>query len=122
MVIRIKNAGDAGHEVVTVPYSKFRFAIAELLQKSGYVASVTRKGKKTKRYMELGVVYEEGKPKIHGVKRVSKLSARKYFGVGDIKPIKGGYGKLVLSTPKGILTGEDAKREHVGGEALFQVW
>ncbi|OIO33010.1 MAG: 30S ribosomal protein S8 [Candidatus Yonathbacteria bacterium CG_4_10_14_3_um_filter_47_65] len=122
MVIRIKNAGDAGHETVVVPYSKLRFAIASLLLKNGYISSVMKKGKKVKRSMELGISYEEGKARVRGVKRISKLSARKYYGVGDIKPVKGGYGKLVLSTPKGILTGEEAKKEHVGGEALFQVW
>jgi len=122
MVIRIKNAGDAGHETVVVPYSKLRFAIASLLLKNGYISSVMKKGKKVKRSMELGISYEEGKARVRGVQRISKLSARKYYGDGDIKPVKGGYGKLVLSTPKGILTGEEAKKEHVGGEALFQVW
>ena len=64
----------------------------------------------------------DGRHKIREVKRISKPSRRVYMGVRDIRKVKNGLGKMILSTPKGILTGEEARKEHVGGEALFLIW
>ena len=61
-------------------------------------------------------------PKITNLRRLSKPSRRIYVSVKDIRPVKNGYGRLILSTPKGILTGEQARKEHVGGEILFEIW
>ena len=122
MIIRIKNASQARKESVVIPYSKYLHAIANVLETEGFVGSVTRKGKKVKKVLEIGLKYENKKPRIVGVERLSKLSRRLYFGVADIKPVKRGFGRLVLSTPKGILTGKQAKKENVGGEALFKIW
>lgn len=122
MLIRIKNAGNARKESVAVPYSNLRSEIAEALLKRGYVSSVARKGKKAKKTLEIGIAYAGGKPKVEGVERVSKLSCRVYCGFRDIKPVKNGYGALILSTPKGILSGDEARKEQVGGEALFKIW
>lgn len=122
MLIRIKNAGNAGKEFTVVPHSKLRFAVAEALQKKGYVASVNNKGKKTKKVIEIGIAYEGGTPKLQGAERISKLSRRVYYGFRDIRPVKNGYGLLMLSTPKGIISGEEARKENVGGEALFKIW
>ena len=66
--------------------------------------------------------YEGINPAIHGAKRISKLSRRTYKASKEISPVKRGYGIMVLSTSKGLMTGETAKKEGVGGEALFQVW
>ena len=123
MLIRIKNAGTAGKDVASVPYSKLKMSIAESLLKNGYVVSVSSKGKKTNKVIEIGIAYkDDGSPKIKDIKRVSKLSRRIYCGYRDIKPVRSGYGALILSTPKGILTGDDAIKENVGGEALFKIW
>ena len=123
MLIRIKNAGAADKESAVVPHSKLKASIADTLLKSGYVKSVSNKGKKTKKVIEIGIAYDEnGKPKVKEVKRISKLSCRVYYGYRDIKPVRNGYGALILSTPKGILTGEEARKENVGGEALFKIW
>ena len=62
------------------------------------------------------------KPKIKGLSRVSKVSRRIYLGTKDIRPVRQKHGDLILSTPLGILTGKDAKRKKVGGEALFKIW
>jgi small subunit ribosomal protein S8 len=121
MLIQIKNAGKAGKKFVSVPHSIFLFSVAEALLRGGYIASVSQKGKKTKKIIEIEVAYKEGNPKIKDVKRISKLSRRVYYGFREIKPVKAGYGVLMLSTPKGILTGEEAKKENVGGEALFKI-
>jgi len=122
MIIQLKNAGMAGIPSTTVPYSNVKFEIASLLKKEGYVASVEKKGKTVKKNLELGVVYTDKKPRISDVKRVSKPSRRVYLGVKDIRPVLQGHGIMILSTPKGILTEKQARKEHVGGEVLFKIW
>lgn len=122
MLIQIKNAGMAKLPTVTIPYSSAKLAIAHVLQKEGYVSSVSQKGKKAKQYIEIELTYTDNKPRIKDVKRVSKPSRRIYKRVKDIKSVRQGYGTLVLSTPKGVMTDTEARKEHVGGEALFTVW
>jgi len=122
MLIRLRNAGNAGKSFTSVPHSKLKLAIALALLKSGYVLSVSQKGKKTKSTIEIEIAYKDGKPKMKEAKRISKLSRRVYYGYRDIKPIRNGFGVLMLSTPKGILTGDEARKENVGGEALFKIW
>lgn len=119
MINMIKNAGRAHHETVVVPHSKVKFSIAECLVKEGYLKSVVKKTRKGFPVMELELVYIDEAPKITGVDRISKSSCRVYKGVKDIKK---GYGLTVLSTPKGILTDKEAKKEMVGGEVLFKLW
>ncbi len=119
MINMIKNAGRAHHETVVVPHSKVKFSIAECLVKEGYLKSVVKKTRKGFPVMELELVYIDEAPKITGVDRISKSSCRVYKGVKDIKK---SYGLTVLSTPKGILTDKEAKKEMVGGEVLFKLW
>lgn len=122
MIIMMKNGNLANKEVVSVPYSKMKNAIGECLKKEGYVADVSKKIKKGIPMLEVELIYVDKKPKITEVERVSKQSRRVYFGVKDIHSVRNGTGLLVLSTPKGILSGKDARREQVGGEALFRIW
>ena len=122
MLINIKNAGSAGKESIVVPHSDFRAAVVELLEKEGYVKSHAKKGKKINKYIEVGILYTDGSPRINGVAQMSRPSKRIYRGVRDIRPVKYGHGIMVLSTPKGILTDVQAKKERVGGEALFKIW
>ena len=120
MMNMIKNAGRAKHEFVVVPHSKMKFSIAECLVREGYLKSVTKKTKKGFPIMEVGLVYsEDGTPKISSADRISKSSCRVYKGVKDIKR---GYGLTLISTPKGILTDKEAKKEMVGGEVLFKIF
>ena len=122
-IIRIKNASSVGKEKVTAPHSKLRLAIAEVLQKHGYIKSVHKKGKKVQKTIEVELRYEKDNTSyIHGVERVSKLGRRVYRKASEIHPIKYGKGLLILSTPKGILTGDEARKENVGGEVLFKIW
>jgi small subunit ribosomal protein S8 len=96
--------------------------VATALLKEGYIASVAKKGKKTVKLMEIGLLYTGDGPRVNGSLRLSKPSRRMYFGVEDIKPVRHGYGLLMLSTPEGILSGNEAKKKKVGGEALFKIW
>ena len=118
----MKNASLAGKESVSFPYSKMKNAIAECLKKEGYVTNVTKKIKKDTPVLEVGLTYVDQKPKITEVERISKQSRRVYFGMKDIHTVRNGSGLLVLSTPKGILSGKEARKEQVGGEALFRLW
>ncbi|OGD69455.1 30S ribosomal protein S8 [Candidatus Campbellbacteria bacterium RIFCSPLOWO2_01_FULL_34_15] len=123
LIINIKNAGNVEKEHASVPFSNFRMEIALLLKKEGYLKDVVKKGKKPKFTIEMEIAFkEDGTPRVEDVKRVSKPSKRIYFGAKDIRPVKGGRGILVLSTPKGILTDRQARKENVGGEVLFKIW
>ena len=122
MIVRIKNAGAAGNETVLVPYSKLKMSIAELLEKEGYVKSVAKKGKRVAKSIEIALAYEDGEPCVQGAARVSKFSRRVYQKAKEIRPVKNGYGLLVLTTPKGIISDREAKSQNVGGEALFKIW
>lgn len=121
-IIQLKNASLIGKESVALPYSKLKFAVAEKLAERGYVASVQRRGKKARKVLEVELSYNNGVSKIKDVSRVSKPGRRVYYSVSTIRPVRFGKGALILSTPKGILTGEEARKEHVGGEALFKIW
>lgn len=123
MMNRIKIAGTGEKEAITLPYSKLRFAVAKVLAEKGFVKSAIKKGKKVVKGLEVGLAYHtDGRPKISDVRHLSNPGKRMYYAVKDIRTVRHGYGILVLSTPKGIMAGGDAKKEKVGGEALFQVW
>ncbi|MBL7045153.1 MAG: 30S ribosomal protein S8 [Parcubacteria group bacterium] len=125
-IIQLKNASMVGLESISVPYSEFKFQVAEKLKQKDYVKSVSKKGKKIKKFLEVELQYVEvdrkKKSKIHDVARVSKPSRRIYKKTDEIFPVKYGKGSLILSTPEGILTGEEARKKKIGGEALFKIW
>lgn len=123
MIIQLKNAGSARKESVVLNYSKMKMAILDVLLKAGFIKSLSKKGKKAIKYIEITIDYHtDGTPKISGTQRVSKTSKRVYIKAKEIHPIRSGFGALILSTPKGIMTGENAHKEKVGGEALFKIW
>lgn len=122
MLIMMKNASLAGKELVVMPYSNVKLAIGECLVKEGYIKNISKKIKKDFPVLEIELIYTDKKPKITGVERVSKQSRRVYFKMKDIHTVRGNSGLLVLSTPKGILSGKNARKEQVGGEALFKIW
>lgn len=123
MMIRIKNAGISKKESVVFPHSKLKLAILEALMKEGFVKSFGKKGKKVVKFIEVVLAYDEnGDSKITGVERVSKTSKRVYSKSKDIRKVRNGFGALILSTPKGIMTDKEAKMANIGGEALFKIW
>ncbi len=121
-IIRLKNAGAVGKTEVVVPHSKLRVAVAEKLVAAGYLAGVKEQGKKAQKVLVASLKYENGAHAIRGVKRVSKPGRRLYTKVADIHKVKFGQGHLILSTPLGLLTNEEAKEKNVGGEQLFIIW
>lgn len=123
LIIQIKNAQAAKKEYVSIPFSQFKFAIANKLKERGYIGKVSKKGKKIHKTIEIELKYNEnGTPRISGVTRVSKPGRRIYVNAASIRKVKYGKGSLIISTPKGVLTDSEAKRENTGGETLFKIW
>ncbi len=123
MIITMKNAAMVSKPSVTVPFSKLKYAIAQCLKEQGFIANVSKKTEKNNiSVLEIELAYANGETKIHDVKRMSKQSRRMYTGVKELRPVKNGHGITVLSTPKGILSDKQARKEMVGGEVLFTMW
>ncbi len=111
-IIRIKNAGSVRKDSFSVPFSKIKLAIAEVLSAKGYIGTVTKKSKGNARYLNIELLYtEDGSPRVSGVKRISKPSRRVYEASKNIKRFRRGFGLSVFSTPKGIMVDVDAKKE-----------
>jgi small subunit ribosomal protein S8 len=122
MIIGIKNAGNAGRDSVTVPYSKLKENVANVLQKEGFIKGSEKKIVGGKPSLIINVILEKRIPKVKGVQRISKSSKRVYKKHTEIRLVKSGYGAVILSTPKGVMSGRDARKEKLGGEVLFTIW
>jgi small subunit ribosomal protein S8 len=122
LIVSLKNASSAGLKTVTTAHSRIKADILNVLKKSGFIAGVTEEGTGAKRVLVVSLAFVDKKPRIEDFKRVSKFSRRLYVKSADIRPIKNGTGILVVSTPQGVMTGDDAQKAHVGGEALFEIW
>jgi len=122
LIIVIKNGSAAKKDAVSVPHSNFVESVVEALARKGYVKPGVKKGKKVQKTLEVGLIYNNGKARINDVRRLSKPSKRLYKGYSEIFPIKQGYGSTFVSTPKGVLSDDEVRKEKVGGEILFQIW
>lgn len=122
LLIQLKNAQAVKKENVKIPYSKMDEGVLKILTANNYVESFEKKGQKFKKYFDVKLKYVENEGVINGIKLISKPSCRIYVGFKDIKPVKRGYGLMVVSTSKGIMSGKEAQKEKVGGVALFKIW
>jgi len=122
LLVTIKHAGASGEASVAVPHSNFIERILETLQKEGFIKSFARRGKKTGRIVDVELAYVDGKPRIHDARRVSRLSRRMYKGFRSLRSYKNGVGLRILTTPKGVMSDTEARKEKVGGEVLFELW
>lgn len=122
LLAQIKNAYMAGRSVVVLPHSKMKEALARILAREGYLASVEVAGETYKKTLELTLRYQGKSPAMTDVKRKSKPGLRIYVGSEGIPTVVGGMGTAILSTPQGIMTGKEAKKKHIGGELLCEVW
>lgn len=123
MLTRIRNAYKAEHEKADIPASKLKIRIAEILKAEGFIKNFRfiedQKQGILRVYLKYG---PRGEKMISGLVRVSTPGRRIYTGAGEIRPILGGMGVTILSTPKGVLTDRDARSQKVGGEVLCYVW
>lgn len=121
---QIKNAQMAEKASLKTPYSDLKLSILDLLAKNKFIDKVEVKGRKlNKRTIEV-FLNKKGSDNrvVQDIQLVSRPSRRIYIGYKDIKPVKGGFGMLVLSTPKGVIRDKEAKKLKVGGEVLFKIW
>ncbi len=119
---QLSNSGAVNKSVVSLPFSNFKMAIAEKLKEAGWITAVEKKGKKVKKTLEVTLKYKDSAHVISGVKRISKPGRRIYKSAIEIFPVRYGKGDLILSTPKGVITGKEARKNKIGGEALFEIW
>lgn len=119
---RIRNAQAVSIEIVSLPFSNLKYKIAKVLEKEGFIEKVEKKGKKTKKTIKFSLKYKENIPAISELKRVSRQGQRIYTSYKNIKRVKGGKGISIISTPKGLMTDKDARKEKVGGEVLCEIW
>lgn len=123
MLTRIRNAGSARHEIVDIPNSKMKKAIAEILLEEGYIKSFQLIDDGTQGIIRVTLKYLPGKEKaIQGLRRVSKPGLRVYAGADELPQVLRGLGIAIISTSKGIMTDKKARAQHVGGEVLAFVW
>jgi len=120
---RLKNASNAGNESFSAPFSKMKAEIARILQEEGYIWNyeTTTEGK----FPELKVKVkfsDAGEAVLQGVKRVSKPGLRQYVGAGEIPRVLNGLGIAIISTSKGLMTGQKARKAKLGGEHIANVW
>jgi len=123
MLTRIRNAVLARHDFVLVPASKMKLSIAKILKEEGFIRDYEVLRGKPQRMIKIYLKYTEKKePVLNGLKRVSKPGLRVYVQRTEIPRVYGGLGIAILSTPKGVMTGQQAWRQKVGGELLCYVW
>lgn len=122
MLNQIKNAEAVGKTEVLLPLSNLKNEIAMMLSKEGFVGEIKKTTKGKVKLLKIALKYDNGVPAMEGFKRISKPGQRIYSKVHDIKKVRGGFGVAVISTPKGLMTGGEAKKGKIGGEVLLEVW
>jgi len=128
MLTRIRNAVALGHTTVALPSSKMKMAIAKILKEEGYITSfeVVEGNSPGHKVLRLRLKYvgerRERRPVISGLQRVSRPGNRVYAGKQEIPWVLSGMGIAILSTPKGVMTGQRARQLGVGGEVICKVW
>lgn len=123
MLTRIRNAVTARHEVVEIPASKMKIAVAELLKEEGFIRDFHVVDYKNQGKILVTLKYRgKNQSCIVGLRRLSKPGCRHYVGYQEIQPVLNGLGVAILSTPKGVLTDKKARELKVGGELLLSIW
>jgi len=123
MLTRIRNALAARHAKVDVPASRLKTEIARILKEEGYIQNFKLAEEGVRKTIKVYLKYQpNGQPVISRLERVSHPGARVYVGRGEVPRVLGGMGVNILTTPRGVMTGRDARKTGVGGEILCQLW
>lgn len=124
MLARIRNASKAKHQRVDVPSSKMKIEIARIMKEEGYIASYKLVDEqKVRKTLRLFLKYTPNRRSIiTDMRRVSRPGARVYRAKAGIRPVMGGLGTIILTTPRGLMTGRAARKAGVGGEVLCEIW
>ena len=122
MLTRIRNAQSVNKEQVSIPASNLKSAIASVMQDEGYIDSFSIEGQESaNKMLVIKLKYFDDQPVIESLDRISKPSLRYYAGKDDMPSIMNGLGIVIVSTPKGVMTGQAAKAQNIGGEVLCSV-
>ena len=121
MLTRLRNANLALAPEVEISHSHMKERIAHILKKEGYIADCSVEGK-TPRKLKLKLKYQGRKGVIVGLKRVSKPGLRRYVRATEIPRVLGGMGTAIVSTPRGVMTGAEARKQDLGGELICYIW
>ena len=119
---RLRNASRAQKHELSLPFSNIKNDMARVLKTEGYIADFSVQGDGADKSIRVTTKFVEQTPAITGLKRVSRPGLRRYVGAGEIPRVRGGQGIAILSTPRGVLSGREAKRQNVGGELLAYVY
>jgi len=123
MLTRIRNANKAYHDRVSMPYSKIKTHVAEILQQEGYIAGWASEGEGVERSLVVDLKYGPNRERtIAGIRRISKPGLRVYAKATNLPRVLGGLGVAIISTSSGLLTDRQAAKRGVGGEVLAYVW
>jgi small subunit ribosomal protein S8 len=122
MLTRIRNASRAEHKIVDIPASKLKTSIARTLYNKGFIRGFRKMEDNKQGMLRVYLAYRNDQPLIVGLKRISKPGCRVYTNADNIPRVMGGRGIAVLTTPLGILTDAEARKQHVGGEVLLHIW
>ena len=122
MIARIKNAQSRNHKKVDLPSSNFKVKIAEILKNEGFVKDFKVNSENNKNLLSLELKYHSGNPVINTFERVSKPGRRIFSSADGLPKINNGLGIAIVSTPKGVMTDLDARKQHVGGEIICKVF
>lgn len=117
MLTIVRNGYLAKKPEVTTPYSKFKLEIAKILERENFVSKINKK--------DSTIIIDlllKGHKTLHQIKKVSKPGLRVYTKSKKIKPLKGGRGLIIISTPKGVMTAKEAKKKNLGGEVICEIW
>jgi len=122
MLTRIRNANNRRFTSVSMPSSKMKVKIAEVMKNEGYIEGFEVEGENHSRTLKIDLKYKKGQKVIQGLERVSKPGLRNYSGFRGIPRVLGGLGTAIVSTSKGVIAGKKARQLGVGGEVLCYVW
>ena len=122
MIARIKNAQDRSHKKVELPSSNFKISISEILKNEGYIVDYKINEDKKKPVLSINLKYHSGNPVISTIERISKPGRRIFSSAASLPKINNGLGIAILSTPKGVMTDIDARKQKVGGEIICKVF
>tara|TARA_A100001011_G_C14041653_1_gene728044 strand:- start:18 stop:413 length:396 start_codon:yes stop_codon:yes gene_type:complete len=122
MIARIKNSQARNHKIVELPSSSFKSKIADILKNEGYIKDFKIKSDNNKSVLSLELKYHSGNPVISAFERVSKPGRRVFSRAESLPKINNGLGIAIISTPKGVMTDIDARKERIGGEIICKVF
>lgn len=122
MLTRIRNAGSSRQASVLIPFSKVKRSVLEIIRKEGYIGDITEESEGIKKNLRAVLKYEGRMPAIRSIQRESKPGRRVYRKADGIPIVLNGFGFAILSTPKGMMSGKDAKKAKLGGELICTIY